>query len=192
MHSIRGTLSVALVALLLFAAGAAVADGSHAYPVVSYGDRSFVDSLAWSNGQGLGTGGLVDTLVAASLRDTSDAFPLTNLAWLGAMWKTDFKTNVSDAVTCSLEVSMDGTNWVRPAGMAVFSTAASAADGTDWCVFFSNVDIDAPVTANNVSDKAAQAAIGVARLGRFVTATATQTADTLFSQIYVHRQYQRR
>ena len=187
----RKLVTLTMTALLLCAVSV-MAASPRAYPVVRHGDRVYVDSLAWSNGQGLGAGGLIDTLVAASLRDTSDSFPLTNLAWLSAMQKYDAKTNVAGTVTCSLEVSLDGTNWFRPETEAVFSSAASAIDHTDWVVLYASAGFDTMVTADEVSGGTAQSVVGASRLGRFVTVMSTATADTVFSQVYTLRQYKRR
>jgi len=193
MRNKPGILLLAVVMLCL-TAGLAVAK-QHAWPIKSYGDRSYVDSLAFRNGDGAdSTGSIIDTLIGSS-RDTSEMFSLMNLKSLSAMHMATFSYGASSGIqvmTCSLEVSQNGANWYRPAGEAVFSRATSADGVNKMIVLFEDTQIDTPVTHGEVSGRSAMSAVGSAMWGRFVTVRTTHaTTDTAFSKVVTHRQYLR-
>jgi len=186
------TLLFTTLALLAFAmVGSVEARSQHAYSVRP-GGVVYVDTLDWSNGQGVGASGMVDTLIGATGRDTSEVFSLANLQFLGATFvhtNSQGTAGGTHSYICSLEVSIDGSNWFRPAAGPVFSTSSSADPwrGTP-IVYYSD-------TRDSVATEALLAAgdfryiVGSARLGRFVSKQVSGAADTTFGTVVVYKEY---
>jgi len=190
----RFTTLLCSFAVMAFAFTAPVGASKQRAYSVRPGGVVYVDSLDWSNGTGLDTlGGTIDTLISAD-RDTSEMFQLANLKYLGAMFvydQTQGTAGGTHSYICSLEVSIDGSNWYRPTASAAFSIASSA-DQTqpEIMVFYDATRADSVLTgANTRTSGSAMHIIGSARLGRFISVQASGAADTTFGHIILSKEY---
>ena len=181
-------------ALLAFSFTApASASKQRAYSVRP-GGVVYIDTLDWSDGLGSGTGGTIDTLIGTSARDTSETFQLANLKYLGAMFVyNNIQGTAGGEYTfaCSLEVSIDGSNWYRPVASAVFSTASSTDPAENHImVLYDNTRSDSVLTgANTRTSGSAMHVIGSARLGRIISKQVAGAADTTFNRVILSKEY---
>jgi len=180
------------LAMLVFAfADQADARKQHQYSLTP-GGTVFIDSLCWSNGQGLGsTGSFIDTLIAAD-RDTSMNIQLANLRYLSGMFiytNSQGTAGGTHTYRCSLEVSLDGSNWYRPAAEPVFSTASSVDPVVNTMITYYTTDKDSVASQAEVGGGAFRYVIGSARLGRFIAVQASGAADTTFGKLILGKEY---
>jgi len=163
-----------IAALGLFVVGQAQATVSASYSYLKdRGARVYVDTMRWSNKHGIGTGGLIDTMVLSAEVDTTTELDIANLEAMSAMFRIGgVQTTAGGTGTtqCSLDVSLDGTNWITNAGIPLFSTTATAGSKTTLSTamrtYFA-VDVDSVVTATDVPSVRGKAVMQGARLARF-------------------------
>jgi len=171
----------------------------YAGPSASYsylkdrGARVYVDTLRWSNNHGIGTGGLVDTLKAAADVDTTTEIQLSNLEALSAFFSVKGAQGTAGGThttSCSLEVSLDGTNFMTVTGTPIYTLSSSpgATASKAFRVYYA-VDGDSAVTATDIPGPRTRMVIQGSRLGRFKCAQASGAADTSFVTLVVYRSY---
>lgn len=163
---------------------------SRSYPL-DRGAKAYMDSIKWSNNHGIGTGGYICSLRAAADIDTSASFTLSNIQNMGAMFLWDTRQGTAGgthAVSCSLAVSIDGSNWMTATGIPLWSTAVSA-DPTEASIVVFASDQDSAVTATDIPGPRGNALIRACRLGRFVCAQASGAADSTLLKVFLYRQY---
>lgn len=157
----------------------------------------FADSLRFSNGHGIGTGGWKDTLhvsLKGGLRDTSQVFDLQNLRRLGVMWKLDNRQGGATGIdtfsfACSLQVSIDKSNWDVSGNFPVFTNAASTDVAAVLYTYYVEGLLDT-AGRTQTNDLWGQQAIACARWGRFVTVSTLDTVDTLIVEGQAYHDYQ--
>jgi hypothetical protein len=156
----------------------------------------YADSLRFSNGHGLGTGGWKDTLhvtLKGGLRDTSSSFDLQNIRNLGTMWKIDNRQGATGGIdtftfSCSLDVSVDGKNWDVVANFPVFTTALTVDIAPALYSYYAE-GLQDSIGRTLSNDIFGQAAIQCARWGRFRTVSTLDTADTLIVEGQMYSDY---
>jgi len=161
------------------------------------GARVYVDTMRWSNNHGLGTGGLQDTLKGTADVDTTTEIDLANLEAFSAMilvggTNTDGGTQTA---SCSLEVSLDGTNFFTSTGIPVWYHGTSITSKTALIkklrVYYAQY-ADSTVTDvdSTVANPRGILKLRAARLGRWkCTHTATTATDTTFITLIAYRSY---
>uniref|UniRef100_A0A6H1ZAD7 Uncharacterized protein n=1 Tax=viral metagenome TaxID=1070528 RepID=A0A6H1ZAD7_9ZZZZ len=160
------------------------------------GDRSSTYSVIWSNERGIGTGGTIDTLLGAD-KDTSTIFQLDNLQSLGAIFVVNVQQGAAHGIdtaavlSCSLQVSIDGTNWVSLRNEPSFTHASSADPaGNVMIVWYAEGALgDSIIGDGNVAGPNSRAYIDAARLGRLVLIQTADNNDTSYTQVQVHLEY---
>jgi hypothetical protein len=180
--------------LLISALLAFMVAQANAAPAASYsflkdrGARVYVDTLRWSNNHGLGTGGLQDTLIGNADSDTTTEIDLANLEAFSA-YITAQGHGGTNAVTCSLDVSLDGKNWVRPVGSPVWSANATLAWSSGIRVYYAS-EADTALGSTDVGGPRTKAIIQGSRVARFRCVQAVQAnTDTTVLYIIAYRSY---
>ena len=178
-------LAVALVGL----AFTGVEAKTHRYQLGTPG-WAVVDSLRWSNGRGLATGGYVDTLIASD-RDTSAEFTIADAKFVSAMFDYDTRQGTAGgtfALTCSLEVSLNGSDWYRPVAGPRFSTTSSAdpVRGTMRVYAVEGMQ-DSVAAENEVASGVFSRIVQSALKGRFIVVQTAGAADTTLWEAHVLR-----
>ena len=162
------------------------------------GDRSFSYSVIWSNEVGQGAGGTIDTLLGSD-KDTSTAFSLDNLQSLGAIFVVNVQQGAAHGIdtaavlSCSLQVSIDGTNWITVPNEPSFTHASSADPaGKNMIVWYSEAAMsDSSAGDVDVAGSASMSYVDAARLGRLVIIQTADNNDTSYTQVQVHLEYGR-
>ena len=174
--------------LLLGVFAVGVQAQTHKQFMLETGAIGYVDSLMWSNGSSIGSSKIC-TLIAAD-RDTSVTFPVANLKRIVAQYKITGAQggtagdSVTYALNCSLDVSIDGQNWVSGTGKAWPGWAtASSADNNYINTFVTRAD--SVVTHGGLIMEN----IKGARFGRLRLKSVSDTSDSTFVSIFLSRQY---
>lgn len=144
------------------------------------GTKTYVDTLEWSNGVGLTAGtSQIDTIIGASGKDTTSiTVQIANLEEMAAFYSTTNSQGTAGGThtfQCSLQVSLDNTNWTTVS--PVFTTSSSA-DNSGYAVLFKEGMLDTSVVGGQNLDK-----ISAARYARFFTRQASGAADTTFFKL---------
>ena len=166
---------IAAVAILLLAVLVPVVQGQTSTPyTVERGAVAYTDTLLWHKGL---SNAKTCTLIAAE-KDTSQKFDLANIEVFAAIFHhTKGQGRAGDSVTyalgCSLQVSIDGQNWLTPTGMPVYQVTATASSSEPLHYVYAS-EIDSVVTLSDVGMGRAKAHVIGAKWGRFIL---TQTAD---------------
>jgi len=159
--------------------------------MLNTGVTGYVDSLLWSNGSGLSTTKLC-TLKAATDRDTSNTFELSNLkaftAWIDITNKQG-TAGGTHAVACSLMVSMDGNTWFTNSLFPVWATASSTDPIDPAPVIYVAAGDSASTNVAGVASTTAQRLLKSARFGRLKVKQLSGAADTSIVTITTYRQY---
>jgi len=155
------------------------------------GARVYVDTVRWSNNHGIGTGGLRDSLRGTSDKDTSSEFDIANLEAMSVMIIAN-EAGTSGTASCSLDVSLDGTNWSQEKGIVIWARASSIVNTTKALrvVYATDVDSAATDVDSTFSSPRGKAKIQAARLARLRTIAVTGGGvDSVYITAVVYRSF---
>jgi len=172
----------------LFASGAQ-GQVSKAF-TVERGAVAYVDTLTWH----LGLSNAKTCTLKAAEKDTSQKFDLANIDVLSAMFhhaKGQGGTagdSVTYALSCSLQVSIDGANWATATGLPVYSVTASASS-TKPLHYVYVAPGDSVVTLGVVSGARGKHIMYGSKWGRFIVSQTADLLDTCYFKGAAYRQY---
>jgi len=184
------TLSVVLVtvALVLGSFVAVQAVGVSSY-LKSFGSKVYQDSIVWDEG----AGSFIDTLIGATAADTSRIIPIDNLEAFSAMFiytNSQGTAGGTHALSCSLEVSIDGSNWYQPPTTPVFSTSSSADPAANSMIVYYAAGADSMIgDPNLISGLTPKTFIAASRFARLRSVQASGDADTTFLKVITFRSH---
>lgn len=183
---------ILIVTLGLFVIACSAADAVTYSFLKDRGARVYVDTMRWSNNHGLGTGGLKDTLKGSSDKDTTTIIPLDNLEAMSYMLIANGTTN-GGTLSCSLDVSLDRTNWKTETGIGIFATATSVTTSIKRLrVLYAGPDSIVGSGVDSVTYSVrGKAKLGSYKWGRFRTifASGGTATDTVFVTLVTLRSY---